>query len=412
MQKSMYRAKIETEQRLRAHIKEVLQADALSTIARVSGLDESVFFGRHSDDSLRSSLLGGGLMVTETSAPQLCAMMNEVKGRLEIARPIDLFVVSDATPNAFSIAAKEWERGYVILTSGLVALLTDSELRFVLGHELGHIENQDFEIERLVDYIFPRGTGLPLVFRHRLRLWRQMCELSADRYGYEGCGDLAESVVALSTVASGVAMGRLHRTPEEMLAHYRQQLDHGRGLANFSTHPGIPLRVEALDRYAHAGDEEELAVGTAEVTDCILEMGNSEEDRQVEIFLATAGLMIGQADGTLSEGERHAILDHLAIFDIFPSVLLDKVVASDIEQLFSHASAYLVRHVPTLRDALMEYIIHIALVDGQIRPAEVETVFRLGERYLDFSRETIARHYADTIRRTFLPQTDSMYKTI
>src|SRR4029079_3973745 len=49
----------------------------------------------------------------------------------------EVYVTMDPDPNAFTYGHKS---PFIVVTSGLIDLLSDEELAFVIGHELGHIK--------------------------------------------------------------------------------------------------------------------------------------------------------------------------------------------------------------------------------------------------------------------------------
>jgi hypothetical protein len=64
-------------------------------------------------------------------------------------------------------------------------LMSEDELRFVVGHELGHIINKDTSLKRLIYFVFPPGAATPPIsLQFKIRLHDQLAELVADRYGY------------------------------------------------------------------------------------------------------------------------------------------------------------------------------------------------------------------------------------
>lgn len=60
-----------------------------------------------------------------------------------------LYVIDDPAPNAFA-TGRDKEHAVVAVTSGLLPLLTKSELEGVLAHELSHIGNKDMLIQTVV----------------------------------------------------------------------------------------------------------------------------------------------------------------------------------------------------------------------------------------------------------------------
>ena len=79
--------------------------------------------------------------VTETEAPRLHAMVTELSSRAGIPKP-RVFLVEDPSPNAFA-TGRNPAHGVVAVTTGLLHILGEDEVRGVLAHELGHIRNRD-----------------------------------------------------------------------------------------------------------------------------------------------------------------------------------------------------------------------------------------------------------------------------
>ena len=92
----------------------------------------------------RSRMEGNSLRVEKGLMKSLYNLFEEVKAKLNFREKVDLYVTGDAEINAFSVLSEHDKEPHIInLNSGLVELMTADELRFVLGHELGHIINRD-----------------------------------------------------------------------------------------------------------------------------------------------------------------------------------------------------------------------------------------------------------------------------
>lgn len=77
----------------------------------------------------------------ETSAPELVRVMRELAARAALPVP-RVWLVDDPAPSAFSTGLLQ-RRSAVAVTTGLVGLLSERELRAVLAHELAHIRRRD-----------------------------------------------------------------------------------------------------------------------------------------------------------------------------------------------------------------------------------------------------------------------------
>jgi heat shock protein HtpX len=85
--------------------------------------------------------MAGAREVSEQEAPQLHRMVAEVAMLANMPKPRVAIVQSEA-PNAFA-TGRNPKNGLVAVTTGILRLLTERELRGVLAHEMGHIRNRD-----------------------------------------------------------------------------------------------------------------------------------------------------------------------------------------------------------------------------------------------------------------------------
>lgn len=60
-----------------------------------------------------------------------------------------VYIIDDPAPNAFA-TGRDPEHAAVAATTGLLELMTDSELEGVMAHELGHVRNYDIRVSMIV----------------------------------------------------------------------------------------------------------------------------------------------------------------------------------------------------------------------------------------------------------------------
>lgn len=110
---------------------------------------------------------------------------------LDIDEPPELYVTLDPNPNAWTYGHT---KPFIILTSGLVDLLTDEERFFVIGHELGHIKAGHVlytliarNIAQIVTLLGQATLGIGAILGqglvYALLEWYRKAELTADRAG-------------------------------------------------------------------------------------------------------------------------------------------------------------------------------------------------------------------------------------
>jgi len=79
--------------------------------------------------------------VTEAEAPNLYRILRDIVRRANIPMP-KLYVVQTETPNAFA-TGRSPKHAAVAVTSGILRMLDEEELKGVIAHELGHVKNRD-----------------------------------------------------------------------------------------------------------------------------------------------------------------------------------------------------------------------------------------------------------------------------
>ena len=79
--------------------------------------------------------------------PELHETVSKMVSQARIPFP-KLGILESIEPNAFTIGYGE--RSYVVLTSGLLEVLNQSELEATIAHELGHIKNKDFHLSTFI----------------------------------------------------------------------------------------------------------------------------------------------------------------------------------------------------------------------------------------------------------------------
>ena len=79
--------------------------------------------------------------LSEAEAPQVYRVVREIALRDQIPTP-KLYWIATKTPNAFA-TGRSPKHAAVAVTSGLVEMMSEEELKGVLAHELSHVKNRD-----------------------------------------------------------------------------------------------------------------------------------------------------------------------------------------------------------------------------------------------------------------------------
>lgn len=363
------------------------------------------------NDYWRSRMEGHCMKVDKDVLPEFYTLCHEVKQRLGFDEPVDFYVTGDSSLNAFSVAAEDEGQPHIVnINSAMFDLMSQDELRFVIGHELGHIINKDTSLKRLVYFVFPPDTTTPPVtLQYKIRLHDQLAELVADRYGYLANGNLNACITAFFKMASGLDLGKMNVSIEAMLADNRKRLDYflnGNGLSQYD-HPVNPIRVQAINLFAMAEDEETLEKGMEDLIGILLRVGNGPMDENLALFIASAGLIVANADDNITDKEIEHIIQTLAGLKIFPKRFLESVAQSDVSQIFNQSVQNLLQQNPGMRDEMLSYIINLVLSDKEISKEEVKLVYSFGNG-IGLSDKEISVKFAGMIQRNYVPSLESI----
>ena len=395
---------IPLEQELGKQIYAALQGQVVEAIIR-SATDSTA------NDYWRSRMEGHCMKVEQALLPDFHRLCMEVKERLGFTEPVDFYVTGDSTLNAFSVASDVEGQPHIInVNSSMFDLMSEDEMRFVIGHELGHIINKDTALKRLIYFVFPpETTQPPVTLQYKIRLHDQLAELVADRYGYLANGNLNACVTAFFKMASGLDLGKMNVSIDTLLADNSKRLDYflrDRGLSRYE-HPVNPIRVQALRLFSSAENEEELAAGMDELIGILLKVGNGPIDEDLSVFFASTGLVVASADGSVTSQEVEHIIDTLSNLQIFPRNFLDSVAGADVVSLFNQSLSNILSKEPGMRDNLLLYMISLVLSDKEISDAEVRLIYNIGSN-MGYSDKEISVKFAEMIQRNYIPSLSSI----
>lgn len=225
--------------------------------------------------------MAGAREVSESEEPHLHNMIREVANLAGMPMP-KVYVVETATPNAFA-TGRNPQHAVVAVTTGIRQILTDRELRAVIGHEMGHVRNRDILTSSIVATI---AGGISMIaqflmfsslFGGRGRDQNPLIsiaiillapiaaamiqmgisrtrEYAADQTGAEITHDPEGLASALAKLQRGVQMRPMADTPqnESVAALYIVHPFAGGGMGRlFSTHPPLEDRIARLQKMTY-----------------------------------------------------------------------------------------------------------------------------------------------------------------
>lgn len=195
-----------------------------------------------------------------------------------------LYIMDTPVPNAFA-TGRSPKHAAVAVTTGIMAILTDAELKAVLGHELGHVKNRDMLISTIAATVAGAisfiaeiafwggalfgggdeeegggnwiGTIAMIILAPIAAMLIQMAvsrsrELLADQHGAKLVGsgkDLASALQKLEDFKGQVRPIQASPTDQATAHLMFANMFSMRGLGGlFSTHPSTEKRISRLNR--------------------------------------------------------------------------------------------------------------------------------------------------------------------
>jgi len=188
---------------------------------------------------------------------------------LDVPEP-ELYVTADSEPNAFTYGHT---RPFITLTAGLVDLLSDEELFFVIGHEVGHIKaghvlygTMARNIAAVVNLLGQATFGLGALLGQGLVIalyeWYRCAELTADRAALLCAQDIEPARTTLMKLAGGTTRLAAEMDRDEFLRQVREYEDVDRStldkaykvlLTLWRTHPFAMQRAKELELWFPTG---------------------------------------------------------------------------------------------------------------------------------------------------------------
>ncbi len=299
---------------------------ALVALRKLTGFDVLLrkLFGLINERALRLSFLAGSVRVSDRQFPHIHALVRDGSYILDLPEVPEVYVMQEPTVNAMALGR---DRPFIVITTGLVNLHDPEELRFVIGHELGHILSGHAVYRTMLLYLIrlaQRIAWMPIGYLGLraiiwgLEEWFRKSELSCDRAGLLAGQDVDAAKRALMKTAGGPQLSELNPDAfREQAREYDAVPDLRDSVLKLlqllgNTHPFAVVRFAELDRWAAGGEYQRILDGSYPRRDSDSQATIGEEIRAAARSYQEswdrsedplAGILRGAAEGAMRAGE-------------------------------------------------------------------------------------------------------------
>lgn len=382
---------------------DVLDVEELTRTYRINDyLDAFEENRRQADRGIREKLIKHGIRLSERISPRIYRLFGEVCARFGVEAQAEVFCLPAAEVNAFATIDVREARAYSLIgvTSNALERLEDAELRFILGHEMGHILFGNNRLDGLLSTSQdnPDITVLPAFGESLFLRWRKKAEVSSDRAGLLAAAEFRASATALLKATFGLSERNLNLDIEALVSQVDEIKGHPELMAEaFASHPLLPIRLKALDLFARSDKARRnglagVAAG-AELGDAELEDGVDElirltrrypfrpADRAMMQVVALGGALLLGADGEVNDDEVKILIQILHRF--FTDEPESEIVTdpAQVEARLPEALDVLnAEGDQTAKNFVLSRLTDIALADGALMDAESAVILDIAHK--------------------------------
>jgi Zn-dependent protease with chaperone function len=247
---------------------------ALVALRKLTGFDTLLrrLFGLFNERAFRLTYLAGAVKVSERQFPHIYELVRDGSYILDLPEVPDVFVIQTPLVNAMALGR---DHPFIVINTGMINLYDPEELRWVIGHELGHILSGHAVYRTMLMWLIqlaariawtPISMGIQAIV-WGLEEWFRKSELSCDRAGLLVGQDVDAGRRALMKLAGGAQLSELNPDAFREQAHeYDAVPDLRDSILKIlqlqgNTHPFSVVRFAELDYWATHGEYERILGG-------------------------------------------------------------------------------------------------------------------------------------------------------
>jgi len=248
---------------------------ALVALRKLSGFDEILkkLGGMVSERAVRLMFLASSVRASERQFSYLHDMVRDAAYILDLEKVPPLYVTQDPVPNAMCIGM---DSPVIVVTTSLVELLDEEEMRAVIGHEVAHAMSGHALYRTMLLILtniatkiawVPLGNIAIMALITALKEWFRKAEISCDRAGLLVGQDPQASMRGLMKLAGG---HHLHEMNTDAMLEQAEEYDRAGDLRDSvikllqvlpQTHPFVAVRVRQIKQWSEGEEYSSIMAG-------------------------------------------------------------------------------------------------------------------------------------------------------
>ncbi len=346
----------------------------------------------------KKHLLKSSMRLSRGMAPKVFNSIDRCIDKLGLTSKIDIYCAQNPAMNAFCYPPHDGSI-YILLTSALLEKLSEDELTFVIGHEIGHFLYQHHLLSAMSSGL--GASQLSPADTIKLFSWQRNGELTADRIGLICCGSYEAACTANFKLSSGVTTEDLCFNLQDYVNQYidiETEMKTGDGNPEdfYLTHPISPMRVMALDLFYRSETyckhfathlqaeltEQEMETkiaGFMKLMEPSYLWDKSEISMKIKEFIFLASMAVSCADGEMEEAELKIISQilpedqHLEVMEKikgWSNEMMLNAVAEQAEKILPHLNYATMCNI--VRDLVL-----LSVADGEFEGSEHQVLEKI-----------------------------------
>ncbi|BBM82045.1 M48 family metallopeptidase [Candidatus Uabimicrobium amorphum] len=409
---------------------EALVGDKLRTLLHADVIEPIIEKCRFQlrKDYWHSVFSGHSFHIDKDLSPGLFKMCQEVLDTLQFTEPVNFFITNDPQVNAAAFMKGEGDNSHVVvINSGLVESFGEKELKFVIGHEIGHLIYKTAEIRRLIHYLFEEERFIPISIQNLISLWEKFAEISADRMGFIASPCIESCITNFFKLSSGISLEKVNLNAKAFMHKMDEMLEQARRgefqILFHSSHPSNPVRVKAIQlfseskvytQYASSGkvvkNDKELSKEMQGLLDLMELFPTNQRDYYRSMVVAAGGILLAGLDDKISMEENDEIVEYLAKFTARPKVFLENIQKQvrskkGLKEILIGAIFCLLEADPEERYSIFYYLCRIVIADHALNHKEINFLMDIAVEHLGMHEIEANRLFLENLRHSgFAPR--------